>query len=124
MPTKGLKITFFSLFLLISIKCQSQTQKVYITETGEKYHTTSCHYLRYSKIAITLEKAIKNSYRACKVCKPKSGSTPSHTTDKRVGKQYYSTNKKASAVQCSGTTQKERRCKHMTKSSNGRCYQH
>lgn len=31
---------------------------------------------------------------------------------------------KSSSVRCSGTTTKGSRCKRMTKSSNGRCYQH
>jgi hypothetical protein len=43
---------------------------VYITRTGEKYHTENCRYLRHSKIAVTLNDEIKSSYEPCKVCKP------------------------------------------------------
>ena len=35
----------------------SRTVTVYITRTGAKYHRGSCRYLKYSKIAVSLEKA-------------------------------------------------------------------
>jgi hypothetical protein len=43
---------------------------VYITRTGAKYHTSSCRYLRQSKIKTTKKKALNNGYSACKVCRP------------------------------------------------------
>ena len=46
-----------------------RTQTVYITRTGAKYHRSSCRYLRYSKIPVSLEKA-KQSYGPCSVCRP------------------------------------------------------
>ena len=46
-----------------------RTQTVYITRTGAKYHRGSCRYLKYSKIAVSLEKA-KQSYGPCSVCRP------------------------------------------------------
>ena len=46
-----------------------RTQTVYITRTGAKYHLSSCRYLRYSKIPISLEKA-RQSYGPCSVCRP------------------------------------------------------
>ncbi len=42
---------------------------VYITRTGEKYHRSSCSYLRSSKISISLTDA-KRGYSPCSVCKP------------------------------------------------------
>jgi len=42
---------------------------VYVTKTGEKYHTEQCSSLKKSKIAISLEKAVK-SYQPCKLCNP------------------------------------------------------
>ena len=47
----------------------SRTQTVYITRTGSKYHRSSCRYLKYSKISISLEKA-KQNYGPCSVCRP------------------------------------------------------
>ena len=46
-----------------------RTQTVYITRTGAKYHLSSCRYLKYSKIPISLKKA-KQNYGPCSVCRP------------------------------------------------------
>ena len=46
-----------------------RTQTVYITRTGAKYHRSSCRYLKYSKIPMSLEKA-KQGYSPCSVCRP------------------------------------------------------
>lgn len=46
-----------------------RTQTVYITRTGSKYHRSSCRYLKYSKIPISLDRA-KQSYGPCSVCRP------------------------------------------------------
>ena len=43
---------------------------VYITKTGEKYHTGGCRYLKKSKIAISLEDAQAQGYGPCSVCHP------------------------------------------------------
>lgn len=43
---------------------------VYITKTGEKYHTGGCRYLKKSKIAISLEDAQAQGYSPCSVCDP------------------------------------------------------
>ncbi len=40
----------------------------YITETGAKYHASSCRYLDESKIKISLKDAQAQGYTACKVC--------------------------------------------------------
>lgn len=54
----------------ISAMAASGDTTVYITRTGTKYHTASCHYLRKSKIKTTLKEAVDNGFTACKVCKP------------------------------------------------------
>jgi methylphosphotriester-DNA--protein-cysteine methyltransferase len=43
---------------------------VYITNTGEKYHTERCASVKKSKIAISLEDAVKKGYAPCKRCNP------------------------------------------------------
>ncbi len=43
---------------------------VYITKTGECYHSGGCSSLRKSKIETTLQSAIDRGYRACSKCKP------------------------------------------------------
>lgn len=98
-------------------------QTVYITKTGEKYHVGDCRYLKYSKYSIDLKNAIQRGYDACGVCRPptqvSSSSTIRKTTTASNGQA-----KRAISVQCSGTTQAGARCKRMTKSSNGYCWQH
>lgn len=51
-------------------RIQPITEVVYITNTGKKYHKTSCRYLKSSKIKTTKAEAIAAGYTACKVCKP------------------------------------------------------
>lgn len=43
---------------------------VYVTNTGTKYHKSTCRYLSKSKIKTTRGQAEKDGYTACKVCKP------------------------------------------------------
>lgn len=49
---------------------QQNEKAVYITNTGSKYHRSSCPYLRQSKIAIDKTKAIKQGYTPCSRCNP------------------------------------------------------
>jgi len=43
---------------------------VYVTKTGEKYHTEKCSSLKSSKIEITLGEAVSKGYEPCKLCNP------------------------------------------------------
>lgn len=43
---------------------------VYITKSGEKYHSEGCQYLRKSCIEITLEDAKARGYEPCSKCNP------------------------------------------------------
>ncbi len=43
---------------------------VYITESGEKYHLSTCRYVREGGIALTLADAQEQGYEPCKVCCP------------------------------------------------------
>lgn len=45
-----------------------QQEIVYITPTGDKYHTKSCRYYNDSCMAMTKEQAIQAGYTACDVC--------------------------------------------------------
>jgi hypothetical protein len=47
----------------------TQTETVYITRTGAKYHRPGCRYLRQSKIPVPLKEA-RQHYAPCSVCKP------------------------------------------------------
>lgn len=48
----------------------SNSYTVYVTNTGHKYHRSSCRYLRYSSNAIDLDRAVSKGYGACSVCRP------------------------------------------------------
>jgi competence protein ComEC len=43
---------------------------VYITKSGEKYHTASCLFLKKSRIEISLGSAVSRGYEPCSHCKP------------------------------------------------------
>jgi len=47
-----------------------QSQTVYITRSGKKYHLDGCRYLTASKTAISLKDAQNQGYTPCKVCHP------------------------------------------------------
>lgn len=50
---------------------QSETI-VYITNYGEKYHTSYCRTLKDSHISISLEDAKTRGYKPCGICRPPS----------------------------------------------------
>ena len=66
------------LFLLIVLVCMiaaagfaaGQDTIVYITKTGEKYHTGQCSSLKKTKIPISLGEAVAKGYEPCQRCKP------------------------------------------------------
>ncbi|MBO6243172.1 MAG: hypothetical protein J6O41_01200 [Clostridia bacterium] len=48
----------------------SNSYTVYVTNTGKKYHTAGCSYLKNSKIAIDKNQAINQGYSPCSRCNP------------------------------------------------------
>jgi hypothetical protein len=117
--------------LLLSIiiwACSSvgEAQTVYVTKTGTKYHRESCHYLKYSKYAISLADAKKKSYEACKVCKPSTTVTGEAVkVDSPKAAPTPIPIKAAVSKQCSAIAKSTgNRCKRMTKSASGKCWQH
>jgi len=123
---KIIKLLLF--FGMVCLACEMPAQNVYVTKTGEKYHKTTCHYLKNSKKEITLEVALERGFTACSLCKPtikaeaKTLKPVENTQQLKI--EPVSTVPKANATQCSGKTKSGTRCKRMTKSANGRCYQH
>lgn len=45
-----------------------QTETVYTTKTGKKYHQTGCRSLAKSKLALSLAEAKKRGLTACAIC--------------------------------------------------------
>ena len=45
-----------------------QSETVYVTDTGSKYHSAGCRYLKKSQIPMSLSEAKRHGYTACSVC--------------------------------------------------------
>ena len=130
MKKKVLLLTLFLSFLFINVFSQT----VYITNSGTKYHTEGCRYLSKSQIAINLSDAIDKGFGACKVCSPpttvtstaktKNQTEPTKKEPQKVSTSSNSKSTQSASVQCSATTKAGAQCKRMTKSSNGKCFQH
>ena len=45
-------------------------ETVYVTNSGGKYHRENCSSLSRSKIAISLDDAVRSDYEPCSICKP------------------------------------------------------
>ena len=45
-----------------------QSETVYVTDTGSKYHRAGCRYLKKSQIPMSLSEAKRQGYTACSVC--------------------------------------------------------
>lgn len=45
-----------------------QSETVYVTNTGSKYHSAGCRYLKKSQIPMSLSEAKRQGYTACSVC--------------------------------------------------------
>ncbi|MBQ6402159.1 MAG: hypothetical protein IJI20_07745 [Firmicutes bacterium] len=43
---------------------------VYVTNSGEKYHSPFCRYLRYSSREMTIQEAESRGYEPCSRCTP------------------------------------------------------
>ena len=106
---------------IVLVNLYAYGQTVYVTNTGTKYHLTSCQYLSKSKIPMQVDSASEAGYTACSVCKPTANSSAG-TTDQLA--QPDSQTKSAIAIQCSAKTKADNRCSRMTKEANGRCWQH
>lgn len=121
---------FVMIILLLASNAMSQT--VYVTKSGKKYHTENCRYLSKNTVAVDLSDAVNKGFTECSVCKPpttnSSYSIDSETESTSEGKDNQntieSTNDANQKVQCSAMTKAKKRCKRMTKSPNGKCWQH
>ena len=117
--TSILSLKLLFVLAMLSIGYSSIAQTVYVTRTGKKYHADGCRYLSQSKIKTTLSDAQDDGYAACSVCKPSSALSSQMDT---VRSQPV--HRVAASTQCTGTTKAGNRCKRMTTSASGRCYQH
>jgi len=129
-----------TIFILLLNLAYPQT--VYLTKTGKKYHKGTCGSLSRSSISIQLTDAIAKGYGPCGNCRPSAtvSTNPlnSKTTEQQqsgsqkqeIQKQDSQNNNPSSSdsktqyVQCTSLTKAGSQCKRMTKSANGKCWQH
>jgi hypothetical protein len=98
------KVLVVAFFLMIGVSIKGFSQTVYSSTKGEKYHTADCN-LSGDADNMKLDAARKSGKKPCGVCKPDE-----HVKDK--------------VARCKGKTADGTRCKRMTASSAGKCYQH
>ena len=110
----------------IGILAGANTETVYVTKSGKKYHRDGCNSLRSSKIPMDLEKATAR-YSPCSKCRPpvigssKDGSPRSEPPrSDKDGNKYES--KKSG--QCQATTKKGTQCRRKAQAGSQYCYQH
>jgi hypothetical protein len=56
--------------IAVAVFAAGRDAVVYVTKTGEKYHTGECSSVRNSKIAVTLGEAVSKGYEPCQRCEP------------------------------------------------------
>lgn len=128
------RITVLFLLLVFLQGCafsQADDQTVYITRTGNKYHKSTCQYLKHSRIGIRLSVAKDQGYTPCSAChagntkNPAAPVTPKQQHHQQI-KQVKSSTEKAATVsrQCIAKTRSGNRCKRTTQNANGKCWQH
>jgi len=114
-------------------RSKKNSQTFYITRSGSKYHKSNCSYLKYSSSSLELSDAVKKGYTPCSRCRPSSSASSSintrySTPNNNNNNNHQSVNtyntRMSYAVQCTGTTQKGRRCRNRTKNASQRCHHH
>lgn len=114
MPRSLKAYTAFLFLMLFSMLANSQS--IYKTPSGKKYHLGSCHMVRNVSEKITPAQAMESGLEPCKICKPNLNQLRLSSENKAVGESR--------SVQCKGLTKKGLRCKHTTYIANGYCFQH
>jgi hypothetical protein len=120
------KLIVILLFLSFGIIENVLAQTVYVTNTGTKYHVSSCRYLSKSSYSIALSEAVSQGYVACSVCgvKRENSSESVDVVSTQPASNSSPGSESTISTQCTGTTKSGNRCKRMTTDSSGRCYQH
>jgi len=113
---------FFLFTFFITVFISAQTETVYVTKTGSKYHLSSCSYLRSSSISMNLKEAVDEGYSPCSRCNPPtfSGSTSEKNSITPFPPKTDSKTKK----QCVAITQKGTQCSRNAEDGSDYCWQH
>jgi hypothetical protein len=110
----------------------AQTEKVYVTRTGTKYHRDFCSSLRSTKIEMSLAEAAAR-YGPCRICRPPvPEAVPRHTpalpaadtAAPTPSPPAASTAPAARSGRCQATTKKGTQCSRNPKPGSNYCWQH
>jgi hypothetical protein len=125
----------YAFLLVILWACSpnpAAVQKLFITESGAKYHKEACHYLGQSSYTINISEAQTSGLVPCKVCWPATDviQDPIQNGTHLVGgetldKDSLSSEKRQLLTQCSAIARTTGdRCRRTTKNTSGKCWQH
>lgn len=123
------RLLFVALLVVASIAAGiTQTEKVYVTKTGAKYHRGSCSSLSKSKIEMPLADAAAR-YGACKNCRPPVPVAVSavEATAAVIPPSTASAPLKAvpaRSSRCQATTKKGTQCSRNAQPERSYCWQH
>lgn len=96
----------------------TQAITVYVTRTGEKYHSAGCRHLARSQIPMALVDAAAR-YGPCSVCRPPALSAPS-----TAAAVSTPTRPVASSGRCQATTRRGTQCSRNAQAGRSYCWQH
>lgn len=111
-------------FVLGNVSAQSVT--ICNGKYSKRYHTSAdCSGLNNCKgglSTVSLSDAVRMGRTPCQTCHPRTLSPGPNSNNNNNNNKIK--NSEAVSVQCSATTKAGTRCKRMTKSPNGLCWQH
>lgn len=108
------------LFLLVifsSLVVCADSQTVFKTPSGARYHLSNCKTVKNVSKEISMAEAVELGLTPCKICKPINF----YESDLPVENKARG---ESTTVQCQGRTKAGSRCKHRTSIGNGYCFQH
>lgn len=111
------------LALAASALLSAQSETVYVTKTGAKYHRVGCSSLRSSSIPMTLAKAAA-SYGPCKNCRPPVLEVVAPAPAAIASPKPTSSGRAIASGRCQATTKKGSQCSRKAKSGSSYCWQH
>jgi len=105
-------------------KPATQAVTVYVTQTGEKYHSAGCRYLARSQIPMALAHAAAR-FGPCSVCRPPTvTSAPTTMGVVSAPRLPAAPAAPASSGRCQATTKRGTQCSRSAQAGRSYCWQH
>lgn len=108
--------------LALALTALAAEKTVYVTRSGEKYHSASCRHLGKSRVAMPLDEAVNGGYGPCSRCQapPKRGNSKARKDDPKAEPGRNA----PKSSRCAATTEQGARCKRKAASGSSYCWQH